>query len=48
MPKKFSRIYKYEEGNQNVTFKHGTDVSIFDKCHHSIIYDKTNIAYLSH
>ena len=29
--------------NQSVISNHGVDVSIFDKCHHNIIYDKINI-----
>ena len=29
--------------NQSVISNHGVDVSIFDKCHHDIIYDKINI-----
>ena len=29
--------------NQNVISKHGVDVSIFDKYHHDIMYDKINI-----
>ena len=29
--------------NLNVISKHGVDVSIFDKCHHDIIYGKINI-----
>ena len=28
--------------NLNVISKHGVDVSIFDKCHHDIIYDRIN------
>ena len=29
--------------NQSVISNHGNDVSIFEKCHHSIIYGKINI-----
>ena len=29
--------------NQSVISNHGVDVSIFDKCHHNIFYDKINI-----
>ena len=29
--------------NQSVISNHGVDVSIFEKCHHNIIYDKINI-----
>ena len=29
--------------NQNVTSKYGVDASFFDKCHHNVIYGKTNI-----
>ena len=29
--------------NQSVISNHGVDVSIFDKCHHNIIYCKFNI-----
>ena len=29
--------------NQSVISNHGVDVSIFDKCHHNIIYGKINI-----
>ena len=29
--------------NQSVISNHGNDVSIFHKCHHSIIYGKINI-----
>ena len=29
--------------NQRVISNHGVDVSIFDKCHHNIIYGKINI-----
>ena len=29
--------------NQSVISKHGVNVSIFDKCHHNIIYGKINI-----
>ena len=29
--------------NQSVISNHGVDVSIFGKCHHNIIYSKTNI-----
>ena len=29
--------------NQSVISNHGVDVSIFDKCHHNIIYSKINI-----
>ena len=29
--------------NQSVISNHGVDVSIFDKCHHNIIYGKVNI-----
>ena len=29
--------------NLPVISKHGVDVSIFDKCHHDIIYGKINI-----
>ena len=29
--------------NQNVISKHGVDVSIFDKYHHDLTYDKINI-----
>ena len=28
--------------NQSVISNHGVDVSIFDKCHHNIIYGKIN------
>ena len=29
--------------NQSVISNHGVDVSVFDKCHHNIIYGKINI-----
>ena len=29
--------------NQNVISKYGVDVSLFDKCHHNVIYGKINI-----
>ena len=29
--------------NQNVVSKHGVDASLFDKCHHNVIYGKINI-----
>ena len=29
--------------NQSVISNHGVDVSIFDKCHHNIIYGKVDI-----
>ena len=29
--------------NENFISKHGVNVSIFDKCHHDIIYGKINI-----
>ena len=29
--------------NQNIISNHGVNVSIFDKCHHIIIYGKINI-----
>ena len=29
--------------NQSIISNHGVDISIFDKCHHNIIYDKNNI-----
>ena len=29
--------------NTNVISKHGVDVSIFEKCHHNIIFGKTDI-----
>ena len=29
--------------NQNVISKYGVDASIFDKCHHNIIYSKIDI-----
>ena len=29
--------------NQSVISNHGDDVSVFDKCHHNIIYGKINI-----
>ena len=29
--------------NQSVISNHRVDVSVFDKCHHNIIYDKINI-----
>ena len=29
--------------NQSVISNHGVDVSIFDECHHNIIYGKINI-----
>ena len=29
--------------NQNLISKYGVDASIFDKCHHSIIYGKIDI-----
>ena len=32
--------------NLNTTSKHGVDVSIFEKCHHGIIYDNINITVL--
>ena len=30
--------------NANVIFKHGVDVSIFEKCHHNIIFGKIEIS----
>ena len=33
--------------NQSVISNHGVDVSIFDKCHHNIIYGKSIYVYLS-
>ena len=33
--------------DQSVISNHGIDVSIFDKCHHNIIYGKINKVYLS-
>ena len=32
--------------NQNVISKYGVDASVFDKCHHNIIYGKINIRVL--
>ena len=32
--------------NQSVVSNHGLDVSIFDKCHHNIIYGKVDIRVL--
>ena len=29
--------------NQSVVSNHGVDILVFDKCHHNIIYGKTNI-----
>ena len=29
--------------NTNVNFKHGVDVSTFEKCHHNIIFGKIGI-----
>ena len=29
--------------NQNIISNYGVDVSIFDKCHHNIIFGKVNI-----
>ena len=29
--------------NLNIISKHGVDVTVFDKCHHDIIYGKINI-----
>ena len=29
--------------NKNVILNHGVDVSLFDKCHHNIIYGKVSI-----
>ena len=29
--------------NQNTVSNYGADVSIFDKCHHNVIFGKSNI-----
>ena len=29
--------------NKNIISNHGVDVTIFEKCHHNIIYGKINI-----